>query len=331
MEVSGATIGYGSYIGDGENVNEELASIAMMAYGSRTIEGKRGGNGYVGLLENRVVKFATHSCERNAIKSYDENAKNEMYESCNGLRKKLVDIAKKVMGSDTDGLKKVYKELGIDCKDDSIVLPKKLLERKVVARVIGSIQKSCGKNLEDPWKSIETKCFLESDDNMSFRTVKERVSVLSDVCRYLNDGLGKGLYDKWKVQYNELIGKGVPITSLLNPDLTPFDDWVGEVAAEVYKTRYDFETLLKKASENSLLSKMDISNLEESKRALIELLSQDISGMEEGSDAMNKYCSDLDAFSYSFRIHLLNICEELVKEKEIEENKLIADIGELQV
>ena len=68
-----------------------------MVYGSGLIgEGEKGGKGHIGLVGDKVIKFNTKGGERTDLKklSKDSVTYKDMKESCDNLRKELLNMAK---------------------------------------------------------------------------------------------------------------------------------------------------------------------------------------------------------------------------------------------
>ena len=136
--------------------NEEtLARVARLAYGSGRTEKTSGGNGNIGLLDGRVVKFNTHWGERGGAVS------DAMRASCDALRTRLSDIATSLLAAREDAdaainaklaraLAKVRAALGM-APDGAAVATTGLLERKAVAKVLNTIQEATG---FDVWEDL---------------------------------------------------------------------------------------------------------------------------------------------------------------------------------
>ena len=125
-----------------------LARVARLAYGSGWTEKTSGGNGNIGLLDGRVVKFNTHWGERRGEVS------EAMRASCNALRTRLSDIATSLLAAHEDAdaainaklaraLAKVRATLGM-APDGESVATTRLLDRKAVAKVLNTIQEATG-------------------------------------------------------------------------------------------------------------------------------------------------------------------------------------------
>lgn len=82
-----------------------LREIAAMAYGSGLFEGASGGKGHIGLLNGKVIKFNTHSKEREAVDKMEPQNKNyeQMLAASDKLRTSLVRSLTTVMYAATNG------------------------------------------------------------------------------------------------------------------------------------------------------------------------------------------------------------------------------------
>ena len=134
---------------------EALAQIAKLAYGSGRTEKTSGGKGNIGILDGRVVKFNTHWRERGGTPSA------EMRASCDALRAQLSGIATAMLAAQPDAdaaarakldkaLASVRRELGMDAEGQQVATPR-LLDRKVVAKVINTIGQATG---FDAWEQL---------------------------------------------------------------------------------------------------------------------------------------------------------------------------------
>ena len=132
-----------------------LSQIAKLAYGSGRTEKESGGNGNIGILDGRVVKFNTHWGERGG------NVSAEMRASCDALRTKLSTIAAVMLATRDDAdaatnaklqrtLASVRAKLGM-APDGTAVATTRLLDRKVVASVLNTIQEATG---FDAWDEL---------------------------------------------------------------------------------------------------------------------------------------------------------------------------------
>lgn len=173
-------------IGDGISLSlkgndiEMLQNIAKMAYGNGTNEGRNGGNGNIGLLNGRVVKFNTHAGERFCAlfrsANYDEK------KACDNLRICIAKIAYRLLGDDSA---KILEELGIkrmpinDKEDYWNVTSTKLLDRKIVAGIITEINNHGKEKItQDLWEGTTDNSFardFKSEDSMSFASVQNKV------------------------------------------------------------------------------------------------------------------------------------------------------------
>jgi len=131
-----------------------LAECAKLAYGSGMLEGKSGGNGNIGMLGDRVVKFRTHSGERSG-----EVTKN-MADSCAELRNNLLNSVRALLVKDdgsvdeagTAFIDALRRDLSIEDfqgNGSNSQKAKSLLDRKVVAKVIGKIEKFTNDHIFD--------------------------------------------------------------------------------------------------------------------------------------------------------------------------------------
>jgi len=130
-----------------------LQECAKFAYGSGVFEGRSGGAGNIGMLGGRVVKFRTHSSERK------ENVTKEMADSCADLRDNLLKSFQTLLSrggelgeAERNTLNTLKNELGIakfDAGGSKDVQVKSLLDRKVVAKVIGKFEELTGTRIFD--------------------------------------------------------------------------------------------------------------------------------------------------------------------------------------
>lgn len=127
---------------------QTLFEIAREAYGSGLTEGSRGGRGYMGLNEDfehkyqgrekkRVFKFLTHWGEN--AKSLSEWQWEQIDKSTDFLRRELLDIAR---DAGDDVLKNVRAILKVNRRGKPKDEAPRLLERKVVAKVVSEIAKA---------------------------------------------------------------------------------------------------------------------------------------------------------------------------------------------
>ena len=134
---------------------EALSQIAKLAYGSGALEKTSGGKGNIGLIDGRVVKFNTHWRERGGVPS------QAMRADCDALRTKLSEIATSMLSASPEAtpqeratfqkaLADVRKLLGM-AEDGGQIATTKLLDRKVVAKVINTIDKATG---FDAWEGL---------------------------------------------------------------------------------------------------------------------------------------------------------------------------------
>jgi len=158
------------------NFKVQLQQIAQMAYGSGRTEKTSGGEGYIGLIGDHVIKFATHGEERprGGIKVTDD-----IKDSCNALRQKLGDLAKEAFNGKTSSasLHKIYASLGLgeDGRVKADLSGKKvLLSRKVVAKTLNAIQKQMGDSgnvWEKARERTATNRHAMTEDKTNFDTV----------------------------------------------------------------------------------------------------------------------------------------------------------------
>ncbi len=111
----------------------ELTEVAAMAYGSGIFEGAGGGKGHIGLLNGKVIKFNTHSNERDAVEKMGAQgeAYAKMLEASDKLRISLVNSLNAVLFATKGGrfkdektsqshiISKVAEHLGLKTKTDN--------------------------------------------------------------------------------------------------------------------------------------------------------------------------------------------------------------------
>lgn len=155
---------------------EALTEIAKMAYGSGLFEKESGGNGNIGILNGRVVKFNTHRNERGGDFNFD------MLASSNDLRMKLSEIAESFVSANSNAdektrtklsqmLQSVREKLGMNATGNEITA-RNLLERKVVAKVINDISRATGFNAWDALRENDMSAFSSKNIDTTFATVK---------------------------------------------------------------------------------------------------------------------------------------------------------------
>jgi len=136
----------GAELVEGNSAAAQLSSIADFAYGTKNeSENTSGGFGRIGLIDKKIVKFATSHTDRLFVKTTQD-----MKDSCNNLRKKLYKLSIQYLGKDVglkdeqlnEKLKGIRAKLGLD---DNIDVKKGtgLLDRKVVASVIKDLDDAC--------------------------------------------------------------------------------------------------------------------------------------------------------------------------------------------
>lgn len=113
----------------------DLRTIANLAWGSGWFEGKKGGNGTLGLMrgpngEPRVFKCLTHSSERTAFAKND-SGRDVLAKACDELRLELQRLAT-AAGMDEEDVAALFKDVPAD----------RLLSRKIVARAVTAIGKA---------------------------------------------------------------------------------------------------------------------------------------------------------------------------------------------
>lgn len=141
----------------------ELTGIAAMALGSGRTEGRSGGEGHIGMIGNRAVKFNTHSNEysKNSLATLEkENIGlfNQMKTSSDVLRARLRQIGnsiKEAGSGNYENLKTVLDEV-LDA-DNAKWSDKGLLKRKAVAKAVTEINKFLGGTAnEEVWGRVES-------------------------------------------------------------------------------------------------------------------------------------------------------------------------------
>lgn len=118
MEVSTDSIDMTSQLSaaTGPDLNKERAfsvsaamgnirEVAAMAYGSGLFEGASGGKGHIGVLNGKVIKFNTHSSERDAVEKMHSQGEDyeQMLAASDKLRVSLVESLKTVLVATKDG------------------------------------------------------------------------------------------------------------------------------------------------------------------------------------------------------------------------------------
>lgn len=140
----------------------DLTSIAAMAYGSGLTEGRSGGEGHIGMIGNRVVKFNTHGNEYgkgslDSLQKADFSLFSQMMTSSDVLRAKLQEIKNSVCKNgvgDFDKLSHTLDEV-LD-KDNAKWSDNGLLKRKAVAKAVTEINKFLGgRTNEEVWGGVE--------------------------------------------------------------------------------------------------------------------------------------------------------------------------------
>lgn len=203
---------------------ERLQEIAAMAYGSGRFEGTKGGEGRIGMIDGKVVKFNTHIGER----LFGAKATDAMFASCNELRKNLWGIAQD-MGLESKQLEKIKSELGLD-KSGSLPT-KKLLNRTTVASVINILGKENNtlwdkipdakmKTADTSFKNVEnatgerSRLLKGCEGALScFENIVQRnwLAIASDQCLPSNDGDAKERFVvAVKDRFRKILGDGVP-------------------------------------------------------------------------------------------------------------------------
>ena len=143
-------------------VKVELTSIAAMAYGSGLTEGRSGGEGHIGMIGNRAVKFNTHANEygKNSLATLEkENVElfKQMVDSSDALRDKLRQIGnaiKEAGKGDYGNLTAVLDEV-LD-KENAKWSDNGVLKRKAVAKAVTEINKFLGGTAnEEVWGGVE--------------------------------------------------------------------------------------------------------------------------------------------------------------------------------
>lgn len=140
----------------------DLTSIAAMAWGSGLTEGRSGGEGHIGMIGNRVVKFNTHGNEYgkgslDSLQKADFSLFSQMMTSSDVLRAKLKEIKNSVCKNgvgDFDRLSHTLDEV-LD-KDNAKWSDNGLLKRKAVAKAVTEINKFLGgRTNEEVWGGVE--------------------------------------------------------------------------------------------------------------------------------------------------------------------------------
>ena len=143
-----------------------LRDIASMAYDTEGGTGAQGGEGRIGMIGGRVVKYNTHRSER----LFGTWKSQEMIDGANAVRDELLRIAtEKYKGQDTINAVKSW--LGWKGKDK----PTSLLDRKIVAQVVTWLLDN-----EENWEKKFGEAGLHlnavnSDRHMDFSVQKLRV------------------------------------------------------------------------------------------------------------------------------------------------------------
>ena len=127
----------------GDVFANKAKAIAQMVYGSGLIgEGKNGGKGHIGLVGDKVIKFNTKGDERSDLKkmSKDSGTYKDMKESCDNLRRELLNMAKfaDLEKLDATSWGQIRSALGFE-DGDSIKKDADLLERTTAAAVLKKI------------------------------------------------------------------------------------------------------------------------------------------------------------------------------------------------
>lgn len=170
---------------------DALAQIAKLAYGSGRTEKTSGGKGNIGLLDGRVVKFNTHWRERGGTPSA------EMRASCDALRAQLSGIATAMLAAQPDAdaaarakldkaLASVRRELGMDAEGQQVATPR-LLDRKVVAKVINTIDKATGFDAWQELRAGDARAFASHKVDTSFGVVDYGVRVSDAIAAAVQD------------------------------------------------------------------------------------------------------------------------------------------------
>lgn len=170
---------------------EALAQIAKLAYGSGRTEKTSGGKGNIGILDGRVVKFNTHWRERGGTPSA------EMRASCDALRAQLSGIATAMLAAQPDAdaaarakldkaLASVRRELGMDAEGQQVATPR-LLDRKVVAKVINTIGQATGFDAWQELRAGDARAFASHKVDTSFGVVDYGVRVSDAIAAAVQD------------------------------------------------------------------------------------------------------------------------------------------------
>jgi len=137
-----------------------LRSVLVQSYGSGLTEGKAGGEGNIGMIGGKPVKFNTHWLERRGEVTAD------MRKSSDALRVSLAEAvsviaSKGVSGSDVEPqvLKDIYGLLGVDSNGKAPNgVEKPLLTRKITAQIGTLLQKALedsGNSTIDLWHEVK--------------------------------------------------------------------------------------------------------------------------------------------------------------------------------
>ena len=166
------------------NVQRQLLfEIAREAYGSGLTEGTRGGRGYMGLdldpihgkngkIERRAFKFLTHRGEN--TKSLTELQWRQIDMRTGFLRRELLDIAR---DAGNEVWEKVRVILKLDADGEATDEMPRLLERKVVAKVITEIAKADKGPGRFDWKSLNrsrARTLADTSVNTVFSALGEK-------------------------------------------------------------------------------------------------------------------------------------------------------------
>ena len=150
----------------GENM-KSLRDIASMAYDTEDGTGAQGGEGRIGMIGGRVVKYNTHLNER----LFGTRKSQEMIDGANALRNELVRIAADKFGAGDEAVVRIKQLLGWNGGAE----PKSLLDRKIVAQVVSRLLDD-NENWEGVFRAAHLDLKLEdSAANMDFAVQKLRV------------------------------------------------------------------------------------------------------------------------------------------------------------
>lgn len=132
----------------------ELTDVAIMAHGSGVTERARGGEGHIGILNDKVIKFNTKFGERWNLDRTDPNY-NVMFEASEKLRERLKSLALDVVVETSTAISpnagkafqaKILRELGYELDEHGGILgnretrQRNLLDRKTAAKAVTLIR-----------------------------------------------------------------------------------------------------------------------------------------------------------------------------------------------